>query len=284
MTVNRYHSLFLVGLVVGVANADYTRNIMLTGYWPVSNEMLRAFSPNPEQNPNGWQGADWEGRGYDIYSFFPEFPDGVGKGVGDFEVDYQDTSYDFWRITEQLRPLAIITFGRGNDDRSWEIESQYRNLDAWVNDYQQPRQPTPSPPDDTVPVNHVRYSSLPMEAIAAAVNANYDEITIDASVDYAGDAGGFLCEYIGYHAAWYHDLHSSPDDPYWNIAAGHIHIGGQLWRRAARIATEITLRELTAYLDTQIPEPSSLLLFAPLVLLVLRRRAARSQMPISHKL
>ena len=73
--------------------AAHTQNILLTGYWPPTNEMLRKFSTNPDQNPGGWQGQNWEGRGYDVYAFFPEFPGGTGsnpKGNGDFEIDYQD--------------------------------------------------------------------------------------------------------------------------------------------------------------------------------------------------
>jgi pyrrolidone-carboxylate peptidase len=246
------------GLASLAARADFTTNIMLTGYWPQTNNMLRRFSTNPEQNPDGWTGQNWEDRGYDIYSFFPEFPDGLGKGVGDFEVDYQDTSEDFWRCVEELHPVAIITFGRGNLDRSWEVEWQTRNLDSWVGDYEEPYQPTPSPPDSSVPVDTIRYSTLPMEPIVDAVNAAYEDITLDAYVDYTGFAGGFLCEYVGYHASWYHDLHSDPDDPYWNVAAGHIHVGADVGRQAARTASRITLRELIAYVDTQVPEPGSL--------------------------
>ena len=47
--------------------------IMLTAYWPPSNEMLRRFNANPSQNHMGWIGENWEGRGYDVYAFFPEF-------------------------------------------------------------------------------------------------------------------------------------------------------------------------------------------------------------------
>jgi pyrrolidone-carboxylate peptidase len=272
---------FLIGtittcLAVATAPADFTNNIMVTGYWPPTNEMLRRFSTNPEQNPDGWIGENWEDRGYDIHAFFPEFPDGLGKGVGDFEVDYQDTSEDFWRIVEEVHPVAIVTFGRGNYDRSWEVEWQTRNLDSWLNDYQEPYQPTPSPPDSSVPVDYIRYSTLPMEPIADAVNAAYEDIAVDAFVDYTGFAGGFLCEYVGYHASWYQDLHSDPDDPYWNVAAGHIHVGGELARRAARIASRITLRELIAYVDTQVPEPSSvgLMLAAVGATLLHRRRGS----------
>jgi len=246
--------------LAGGARADFTRNIMLTGYWPVSNNMIRWFSTNPEQNAQGWIGGDWEGRGYDIYSYFPEFPEGVGKGEGDFEVDYQDTSQDFWRVVEELHPVAIITFGRGAGDRSWEIESRYRNLDTWIDDYEEPYQPTPAPPDNSVPAGYLRYSTLPMQSIADAVNAAQEEIDLDGFVDETGYAGAFLCEYVGYHAAWYHDLHADPSDDYWNVAAGHIHVGADVGRQAGREATYITLRELISYVDTQVPEPAAVVL------------------------
>jgi pyrrolidone-carboxylate peptidase len=246
--------------LVASAPADFTTNIMLTGYWPQSNNMIRRFSTNIEQNPNGWIGENWEGRGYDIHSFFPEFPDGLGKGVGDFEVDYQDTSEDFWRIVEEVQPVALITFGRGDLGRSWEVEWRQRNLDDWIPDYEAPYQPTPSPPDASVPAGYIRYSSLPMQSIVDAVNDAHDEINLDAFVDETGFAGRFLCEYVGYHAAWYHDLHAHPADPYWNVAAGHIHVGANVGRRDARLATYITLRELIGYVDTQVPEPGSIAL------------------------
>ena len=30
--------------------------IMVTGYWPPTNEMVRHFSQDPDLNPDGWQG------------------------------------------------------------------------------------------------------------------------------------------------------------------------------------------------------------------------------------
>ena len=261
---NRSATLFLLlPLATAAAWADYTPNIMLTGYWRPTNNMIRHFSTNIEQNPDGWQGENWEDSGYNIHSFFPEFPDGLGKGVGDFEVDYQDTSADFWRIVEEVRPVAIITFGRGGNFDEWEIESRARNLDQWVDDYEDPRQPTPAAPDPNVPVDHIRYSSLPMDNIADAVNALAD-VNVDAWVDYDSPdfAGAFLCEYIGYHAAWYHDLHSDPSDPYWNAAAGHIHVGRRVGQVNGRIATEASLREVIDYVDSLVPEPTSIALLA----------------------
>ena len=65
--------------------------IMLTGYWPPTNEMVRHFSQDSELNPEGWQGENWEGLGYDVVSFFPQFEpadcNDCGQGYGDLEVD-----------------------------------------------------------------------------------------------------------------------------------------------------------------------------------------------------
>ncbi|HUU95599.1 MAG TPA: PEP-CTERM sorting domain-containing protein [Phycisphaerae bacterium] len=243
--------------VVPVTRGDYTTNIMLTGYWPVTNHMIRPFSTNPEQNPDGWIGGNWEDRGYDIYSFFPEFTDENWPiGEGDFEVDYQDTSADFWRIVDELDPLAIVTFSRGDPRRrDWEIEMLQRNLEEWINDYREPFQPTPSPPDDSVPPGYIRESSLPVVDIMDAVNEA--ELGVNAWIDDDGFGGGFLSEFIAYHGTWYHDLHADENDPTWNIAGGHIHVGGRVTLEQGIPATEITLRELTDYLDEVVPEPST---------------------------
>lgn len=244
-------------------------NIMITGYWPETNNMVRQFSTNPDQNPDGWVGGNWEGRGYNIHSFFPEFPNGVGQGVGDFEVDYQDTSSDWWRITEQVKPIAIITFSRGDVGWNWEVEQKQRNLDQWVDDYTEPYQPTPAPPDPDYPVNGVRESTLPMQDIVDAVNTTTP--VIDAFIDQDGFGGGFLSEFIAYHGVWYQALHADPSDPAWCVAAGHIHVGANTRLGAATKATEATLRVLTDYLDTIVPEPSSLLAIAVLLPLIRRR-------------
>lgn len=259
-------------LSTAAASAGYTNNIVLTGYWPPTNNMIRDFSTNPDQNSRGWIGENWEGRGYNVHSFFPEFPDGIGKGEGDLEVDYQDTSEDFWRIMNDMNPVAIITFSRGSIDRSWEVEFVQRNLETWVNDYQAPRQPTPSPPDGSVPAGYVRESTLPVEDIASAVNAD-SSLGINAFVDYTGYGGGFLSEFIAYHGTWYHSLHEDPSDPFWNVAAGHVHVGGQLTRREAFPAVEITLREVIRYVDSQLPEPTTLVLLAVGGVMLVRRRA-----------
>jgi hypothetical protein len=259
--------------ITGTRVPGHTNNILLTGYWPPTNEMLRQFSTNSDQNPGGWAGADWEGRGFDVYSFFPEFPSGVGRGEGDFEVDYQDTSADWWRITEEIRPAAIITFSRANTSIGWEMEGGNRTYAAsqWSADYLAPLRPTPELPISSEPPGTERFSSLPMQQIVDAVGAS--EANVDPFISPI-DNGRFLSNYIGYHGNWYHDLHSDPLDPYRNYAAGHIHVGSNVTIADGALATEVTLRVLTDYLNGIIPEPSSgLLLLAGAWLAGRRRRA-----------
>ena len=266
--------LLLIGLAlpaVDTAQAAHTNNILLTGYWPPTNNMIRKFSTNPEQNPNGWKGENWDDSGYDVHSYFPEFPNGVGQGEGDLEVDSQDPSEDFWRIVEEVRPVAIITFSRGFNDNSWEIEKLQRNLDTWIDDYEAPFQPTVSPPEQDQPAGFVRESSLPMGMIRRAVDDEPD-LNVDARIDRTGFGGGFLSEYIAYHGVWYQSLHADPSDDYYTVAAGHIHVGQQVTRANGRRATELTLGVLTDYLDTQLPEPGTAMLLGSTMLLALRRR------------
>lgn len=250
-------SITITLALIAPARAAYTNNIMLVGYWPPTNDMLRPFSQNPAQNASGWAGANWENRGYDVYSYFPEFPtgDGVGNaGVGDFEVDYQDTDSDFARIVAQINPIAIITFswtaGRQHHNYSdWELEARDRNRSSWVGDYTAPTQPTQVPPDPTLPADAERYSSLPMAEIRDAVNAA--NVGVSSYIDdYSSTAAGsFLSEYLAYKALRYHDEHADPAADNWNIAAGHIHVGQNTTPAAAALATTITLRTLTNYLD-----------------------------------
>ena len=216
-------------------------NIMLTGYWNPTGLMIAPFSNNSYLNPDGWKGENWENSGYDIYSFFPT----PGIYNGTFEVDYQKTWDDFWNITEQLHPIAIISFGAGFGP--WEIEYISGNFDLWSDDNEAPYQPIPSPPDDTVSVGHIRYSTLPVQAIADAVNT---QTHIDAWVDWDGYAGGYLCGYMAYLGMWYQALHNSSDDPYPCKAAGFIHVRSILNLGYAMEATKITIREVINILPT----------------------------------
>src|SRR5688572_15992607 len=226
--------------------------ILITGYWPPTNEGVRYFSTDPLLNPNGWIGDDWEALGYDVHSYFPEFTPSncstCGKGRGDLEVDYQDTSPDFWRILDEIRPIAIVTFSRGWDDKSWELEMNQYNRSLWVNDYVTPFQPTPAPPDDSVPAETLRLSTLPVQEIVDAVDAA--GLGLDPYINFSGNGGGFLSEYIAYHGVWAQDLFRSPADPDWCIAGGHVHVGGQISWATTHEAVKITLREVIAYVDS----------------------------------
>lgn len=272
---------FLVALAAAAvmpANAEFTNNILITGYWPPTNEMIRPWSTNPEQNPDGWIGGNWEGRGYDVFSYFPEFPDGVGRGEGDLEVDYQDTSADFWRIVADVRPVAIITFSRGDFNRIWELESRTRKLplDDWLPDFLEPFQPTPDLPIASEPDNNIRTSTLPMAAIRDAINDS--ELNASSFIDTSSNfAGGYLSEFMGYHGSWYQSIHGDESDDSWSVAAGHVHVGLRLELETARAATEITLRELISYVDTVVPEPASgIALLAALLVAVGRRDHQRT--------
>ena len=216
--------------------------IVVTGFWPPTNEMIRHFSQNLDLNPNGWQGEDWRGYGYDVISFFPEFEepdcDNCGQGYGHFEVDYQDTSQDFWTLISDLNPSTIITFSRGFIDNSWELEYNFYNRTNWYGDYLTPFQPTPNPPDTDAPINFLRNSTLPMQDIVDEINMS--NLGLNSYIDINGDPGHFVSEFMGYHGVWYHDLFQFDlNNPCY--LAGHVHVGGLIDWDTAREAAEITI-------------------------------------------
>ncbi len=261
-------------LVAGAAQGqqNFTNNILVTGYWPPTNEGVRQFSQNPVQNPGGWQGGNWRGRGYDIHSYFPEFPNGVGQGVGDFEVDYQDTMADWDRIVSEINPVAIITFSRGGRGRNWEIEGQLQMHAPgdWVPDYAAPTLPDASMPifDDLIP-GEFYPSTLPTEAIRSAVA----DAGIIPSV-FIDDAGGgaFLSEFIGLLGTRHQLLNSGPDAEFRTFAAGHIHVGISTSDAVTAQAAEISIETLIDYLDTVVPAPSTATLLSLGGLVAARRR------------
>jgi hypothetical protein len=224
-------------------------NVVITGYWPPTNEMVRQFSNNLTQNPGGWVGEDWEGRGYNIYAFFPEFPGGVlQKGEGDFEVDYQDTSSDWWIIVPALNPIGIVTFSRASANLDWEMEGGNRTYMSgqWTSDYLIPVKPTPELPIMIQePPMTERYSTQPMQKIADAVEAGVPALN---PIITALDTGRFLSNFIGYHGCWYQTMHADPQDPAWTICGGHIHVGYNMSIAQATQATEITMRVVTEHL------------------------------------
>jgi len=223
--------------------------ILLTGYWPPTNDMLREFSTSSTQNPDGWIGSDWEGRGYDVYSYFPEFTGGLGQGTGDLEVDYQDTSADFWPIADGHQPIAIVTFSMSYAPNSdWEVERVNRNHQEWVEDFTPPLRPTPEPPDASVPPNYIRYCTLPMQDVVDAIDVmNLPNTT--AWIDMTGGGGGYLSEFIGYHGVWYQHLHHNVSDPAWCVSAGHVHVGGGSTLFRAQKVSKQVLRAVIRHVD-----------------------------------
>jgi len=244
--------------VIRPRQRDHSRNILLAGYWPPSNECIRPFSTNEVLNPDGWIGDNWEERGYDIHSYFPTFSDpdceDCGQGNGDLEIDYQVTSEDWWNIVDSINPVAIITFSRGGMDYRWEIEWLCTNWEGseWIADFEEPLYPTPSPPDSTYPHNTPRYSSLPMDSIYSAVSLS--GLNTYPVIDYTYGTGNYLSEFMGYHGLWYKSQMDSI-----NIIssdchlAGHIHVGGFVDWDVAHEAAKISLREVIKVLDESEP-------------------------------
>jgi len=208
------------------------KTVLLTGYWPPTNEMLRPFSADPTVNPDGWQGKNWENTGYDVYAYFPEFPGGTRKnpkGDGDFEVDYQDTRADFDRITEQVKPSIIISYGAGGGP--WEIEVNALWFDKWYNDFLEPTQPDPWKGEgEPKPLK----ATLPVEKIREVVQAVAPDLKV--WIDYDGDPGNFLCNYMAYLGMQYQAEHDHCK------AAGFIHVGTKVDLDTAIKASEATLR------------------------------------------
>ncbi len=215
--------------------------VMLTGYWAPTAEMIYRFSDNPELNPEGWIGEDWEGRGYDIYAFFPAF----NVNTREFEVDYQATWSDFWARTDEYHPEIIISFG-ATDNGPWEIEYRAVNRTNWDPDDIEPYYPTPNPPDSTIAGGESRYATLPLYNIRNAVN---EQTATHAWVDSYGDPGSFLCNYIAYLGMWYQAQHAEEDDEHYCRAAGFIHVNGEMPLLEATVATQVTLRAVFDYYE-----------------------------------
>lgn len=274
------------------------RNILVTGYWPPTNEMLRPFSRNSAQNPGGWIGENWEGRGYDVHAYFPEFPGGTGsnpRGTGDFEVDYQDTAADLERIINEFRPVAIVSFSRANTSIGWELEPAYqrfrlpgeaqlpgRSIPIYSQDYFGNRYPTEALAG--VPIGEVHVSNLPMTNIVSAVSSAIPSNQINAFIpaynpatpDTFDYAGAFLSGYLPFLAARYRDSHNLPGDPYRLVMSGHVHVGTSLNVGVGTQATMITLREVTRSLDFwdgPVPSPGAAALLALAVLAMRRGRS-----------
>lgn len=239
------------------------KRVLVMGYWPPTNEMLRPWSQNLAQNPGGWVGENWGGHGYDVYSFFPEFPpdgdptnddigdDGsVGSPQFDLRVDYQATSADFWRIVDEHQPAILLTTSRGGDI-GWEIEAfdgghGARNagdpsLD-WTSDGHGlehfPTQATIEPRSWDAITTHRQGATLPTKLpVQAIVDATSVLGLTDVVVD-ENTSGAFLSGFLGLHALYY-QLHTPHA-----VAAGHIHVGFGLPVADASALIEATLHAI----------------------------------------
>ena len=268
---------FVVGLVACICfsvNAQ-AGSIVLVGYWPPTNEMLRPFSTSAEQNPDGWTGQNWNGLGHDVYAFFPEFlPDGnpfndpfgsagfIGSLASDFRVDYQDTSTDFWSVMDLLDPIGVLTFSWGDDDDRWEIERVEGGHAGgstapfdWIEDGNDELYPTQDSIDprswdaiSTYRDGNQLQSRLPIDNIVAATSAL--ELG-NVFIDETGTSGNYLSGFLALHGLYY-NLHNNS-----NLAAGHIHVGSGLSVDHARSLTEATLKETLFYINNPSPVPES---------------------------
>ncbi len=263
--------LLLTCFVVGACSHAATdanstvcsKNIVLMGYWPPTNEMLRPFSTHPERNLEGWRGRNWHNSGFDVYAFFPEFPpDGdpsndqigdpgsVGAQDADLRVDYQDTSADFWRIVTTYKPIALITTSRGGAIE-WELEAIEGGHGTGTGDpsrdWRSDANGIELPTRDSVDVRswqamanwrngHTLNSTLPLEAIEAAVNA---QGVLQAAIDTTGTSGDYLSGFLGLHGLFFNSTSA------YNQMAGHIHVG-------RHVATDDASRALEASLETVI--------------------------------
>lgn len=223
--------------------AGCVKHVVLMGYWPPTNEMLRPWSTDPAQNPGRWIGANWGGYGYDVHAFFPEFPpDGdpsndqigdpgaVGTPDHDLRVDYQATSADFWRLVDTYQPVILLTTSRGGQI-GWEleaIEGGHGNNPGdpamdWASDgYGVDKLPTEATiePRSWAAISTYRQgntlpSQLPIDAIFDATSAlALTTVAIDQQT-----SGNFLSGFLALHGLVYNQ--QAPH----NVAAGHIHVG-----------------------------------------------------------
>jgi pyrrolidone-carboxylate peptidase len=235
----RHRHIVLMGAVpvIGllcIAGCAAQRTVLVTGFWPPTNEMLRGFSEDAAANPSGWRGKNWQNSGYDVVAYFPEFPNGTAaqpSGQGDFQVDYQDARADFERLTKKLNPAMILCYGRG--DGPWEIETQAVFHTSWNNDYRPPQQPD-WPRHFDYPAGSTLALTVPAEAIERAVKANVPGLNV--WIDRQGNPGAFICGYLAFLAADYQMRH-----PAHCKAAGFIHVAGDVDLQTAQKAHEATL-------------------------------------------
>ena len=232
-------------LKVTVNYENQRRNIMLTGFWQPTSQMLVGFCTDPGVNPDGWQGENWENLGYDIYSFVANE---YYNNSGTWEMRYQQIWNEYWNIVDQLHPIAIIGFGQGGKENTWRIESKAVNWNKWYVD-DDGKQPSPNPPDDTVCPGYIRFSTFPIRQIEKAIN---NQTSINAEINYLGTPGFYICAYMAYLQLWYKAQHSDLDDEFLCKAAGFIHVNKNVSLDECIKATNITIRNTVEKVNKEI--------------------------------
>ena len=245
------------------AAQDCAKNVVLTGYWPPTNEMLRPWSTDLQKNPQGWTGRNWGNYGFDVYAFFPEFPpdgdpmndpfgtDGwIGSPDSVLRVDYQHSSVDFWQIVDRLRPHVLVTTSRGGA-LGWEIEAVEGGHDNatddpandWLADghgeFTLPERDSIAPRSWAAISEYRRgrtlASQLPMQRILAATQAL--QLT-EVGIDPDGTSGRYLSGFMGLHGLYYNSLNAHV------VAAGHIHVGIDVPVENAQALLEASLHSI----------------------------------------
>jgi hypothetical protein len=246
------------------------RVIVLFGFWPPTDVGI-------ETRPGilwGWR-RQVTYRGYDVLAVSPEFGEPSfggdwGKGEGQLTVSYAGASQGFWRIVRERAPIAIMSFSRGAAGNVWLLEAAARNLRwlAWIEDpdgnrphpggsasdfspYASTRPRRGSPPDPTREAGRKRESNLPMAAIQGAVNRQFGDARLTASINPTGEVGSFVSEYVAYHVAWYRDHTMDAAADRRCLFAGHTHVGREVDPADGAKAVALQLDELINVLPPQ---------------------------------
>ena len=175
----------------------------------------------------------------------------MGSEDSDLQVDYQDTSADFWRIVDELQPQILITHSRGGGI-GWELEAvegghgsgaEDPSLD-WISDAHGavtvPSEGTVDPRSWQAITTYrdVQASSLlPLEAIRDGVDALG---LTSVAIDETQTSGRFLSGFLGLHGIVY-----AEQTPH-AILGGHIHVGLAVPTDDARTMVETTLEIVLA--------------------------------------
>ena len=94
--------------------------ILVTGFWPPTNEMIRHFSQSIELNPDGWEGDDWEHGGAPVWitgSFDPDL-NLTYWGVGNPGPDWNAGQ----RPGDNLYSDSVIALDADTGELTWHFQ------------------------------------------------------------------------------------------------------------------------------------------------------------------